>query len=112
VTKGTHLCGLTIRITGQTLTCHMVAVSTILAGALFKTVWSIRSNRTRMFTCEPNVTRTTHVLTSNMVTCSVSCRIKQFTKSTESNQTQSLVYRITWLQRNKKREFASGNVSI
>jgi len=60
--------------TRQTLTgtCNMVAVSTIFARALLKTVQSVCSNRTRMFTREPNVACPTHIFTGNMVTRPVS----------------------------------------
>lgn len=50
----------------------MVAVSTIFARALVKTVQSICSNRARMFTREPDIACPTHIFTSNMVTHLVS----------------------------------------
>lgn len=60
--------------TRQTLTgtCNMVAVSTIFARALLKTVQSVCSDRTRMFTREPNVAGPTHIFSGNMVTSPVS----------------------------------------
>lgn len=65
----------TTTATSPQLTCNMVAVSTIFAGALLKTARSVRSNRTRMFTREPNVACPTHIFTGHMVTRPVSCNI-------------------------------------
>jgi len=79
----------TTTATSPKLTCNMVAVSTIFARALLKTVQSVCSDRTRMFTREPNVAGPTHIFSGNMVTSPVSCSIKRFTEYKNSQKSDA-----------------------